>query len=255
MSISEIDNAFIISYGECYLETIKDAGDFALRVCKVFCNSLKESSLVKKYASLTEYTIRWMEHFNYPITPSLSTLRRHISGMKGILSAVEVVSKVQNILKPLKQRTLHVYRDDIPAAPAASWEKIAKKATQVCDWLMCFLDGLKYALEIGLFLPPQSLVQLISPLTGLLGFYMSAYGLYEEGTKAYTGYVVRENGEVRPYQDKDMMGSLIKAMMCFAYLGASITGFYAFASGLLLCLTVATVANVALYFGSKLYRP
>jgi len=260
------------------------------RTVDIFCKALKDSNLLKKFATGIGLSAEWLRHFDVPVGPVLNTVAKEMMTAKGILGAAEMYVKWDGVVKPWRERTVVAWDVDasdvnpvngalqnhVQAAPASIWEQVAKKASQVSDWAFGAYDFATYALNTGLVSVAKESVPTIKYGLGVVqvvaGFSMSGFGIWEEGVKLWTGNIVRSDASIKGNQVvpgdgyvwkatfEDQVHSWIKIAMGVAYFVLAVYGLAALVGVLLpaaatvklACLSVATVTALANHFWEKI---
>jgi hypothetical protein len=233
----------------------------AAHTLTIFRDSLKDASIVKRYAGLTNNVIKVLDLFGQPVGVSWSRLNDHLKQTKLILSCCEVVTKSKNIFKPLADYSVCQFQVGDKPAEASLWEKIAKKAFQVADYVLSGCDGIDFANKLGLLNAPavQPLIKSsLSVIRTGSGLIMSSYGLYEEISKLYTNHQLKGD-KVVELTNHDRSIAYLKIAMSVAYLSVALFGI-ATTAGMsvpymetmeLVCLTAASSFNIATYFTER----
>lgn len=272
-------------YGDGTLEVFVYA---VVRVWEVFAESLKDSGLVKKYASLVAYSVQWMQTFEVPPGRVLGIISKDLSAVKTVLAGLEAITKLETcVMKPLRKRTVIHFSEQptqgvcakdahhktilniAPApegqqggngvqAPVASvWEKTAKKAAQISDFSFSAMDLVHYGLKSGILTLTKETVAWLKEgmayLQTIAGFIMSLQGLYEEGGKLITGNYVRDkDGCVWKMQFDDQVLSCIRIAMCTAYFVIGVLGALALAGYLVPYALTLNLACLTVATGTNL---
>lgn len=232
------------------------------RTVNIFCKAVKDTNLLKKFATGISLSAEWLRHFDIPVSPSLSIVTKHMMTVKGVIGAAEAFYKWGDIGTPLRDRTIVALSNSAQAAEASMWEKAAKKTSQVFDWILSVHDLATYALNSGLISVAKESVPTIkyglSAVQVIAGFSMSGFGIWEESVKLTTGNIVRADTTVKGPGDgliwkatfEDQVHSWIKMAMNVAYLVLAVYGLATLAGVILpaaatvklVCLSVATAA-------------
>jgi len=264
-------------------------GYMAGRVVDIFCQSIKDPSRLKKFANCIGLFVEWLNLFEMPVNPVLDSVAKEMMVTKTVLGTVEVFSKWESVVKPLRERTVFVkgqnlatpleaVKDTPNVAPEAPlWEKAMKKATQVADWVFGFSEFSQYVMNSGVVAVSKEVGKQIrfglSCAMVVSGFTISGFSLWEEGHKLSHGYIVRSDPSVgREGQVKhadgfiwkmtweDQVHSWIKIAMSVAFLVLTICGACGLGGILLpgaaviktVAVSVSTVTALGSYFWERI---
>jgi hypothetical protein len=260
------------------------------RTVDVFCKALKDSNLLKKMANCFGLAAEWFRHLEMPVSPTFGNLAKEMMVAKIIIGAAEVYTKWEPVVKPLRDRTVFVQgnlagsqvdahgalQNGVQADDAPAWEKVAKKAAQVSDWVFSLSDFSHYVMNSGVVEFAKETAQSVrfglNTAITVAGFTLSGFSLWEEGHKLYHGNIVRadpalRNGLVQHADGfvwkmtwEDQVHSWIKIAMSVAYLVLSIYGAFALFGVLLpyaavaktAALSVATLTALANHFWERI---
>jgi len=257
-AISRKDASYTSYLDDHPVTTLEFIAYVIVDIFSVFCNSLKDSNLAKKYFSEV----------------SMLTGSAEFTTVKKYLNYIEIFTKSDNLVKPLRERTIVVYgntegtklnsdgtlANNVCADEVELWEQTAKKAAQVSDWVIPTVD-------VGqCFVQDAIAVGFLKGIGSVAAIILSGYGLYEELTRWYTGNIVRADasspekladGFIWKMREEDYIHSVIKMAMNVSYIALGVLGLlaisgFAFGSVMTTCAFTGTTSNLLSHFWDKI---